>query len=315
MHHILHLAGDSRPLCPIGLGTAGILRWHDGSVADVLGTFLDCGGQVVDTARIYGYPRVGASEEALGLWLAQSGRRQDVLLMSKGGHPHVHSMHRPRMRQKDMASDLEESLRALRTDCIDVYFYHRDDESQTVGELLECMEDFRREGKIRFYGCSNWSVERMRAADEYAREHGCAGFIGNEALYNIASDHMKPLPDDTMRKADGAMRAYHACAAGNILMPYSALCEGYFHQVAKGGVLSALALSRSPYDTPENRRLAQRIHHVQEKRGATVTQVLAGFYLAQPLPMLPLFGCGSPAHVRDLMGALELPFAPEDFHD
>ena len=71
-------------------------------------------------------------------------------------------MHKTRVTAENMRRDLELSLKTLRTDYIDIYFYHRDNEEIPAGDLVEIMEEFRKEGKIRFYGCSNWSTERMK---------------------------------------------------------------------------------------------------------------------------------------------------------
>ena len=65
-------------------------------------------------------------------------------------------MHISRLSREEMTADLDSSLEKLGVDCVDIYFYHRDDLNRTVEELVETMEDFRRAGKIRYYGCSNW---------------------------------------------------------------------------------------------------------------------------------------------------------------
>ena len=71
---------------------------------------------------------------------------------------------------------------------MDVYFYHRDDESRTVEELIETMEDFRRAGKVCYYACSNWSAARMKEADAYCAKMGYRGFVADQAMFNSASD-------------------------------------------------------------------------------------------------------------------------------
>ena len=149
---------------PLGLGTVNAgLAW-DGADADrIFDTFLDMGGSLIDTAHVYSdwvKPERARSERAIGDWLQRSGKRNHIVLVTKGGHPDMTSehpdMHISRMKKEDMRSDLESSLRQLRTDHIDIYFYHRDDVNQPVEELVEVMEEFRRQGKIRYYGCSNW---------------------------------------------------------------------------------------------------------------------------------------------------------------
>src|SRR5699024_12110695 len=77
----------------------------------------------------------------------------DSSITSPDGHSGLHAF--PTRRSSDL-------LKTLRTDYIDLYFYHRDNEDIPAGEQIEIMENFRREGKIRYYGCSNWSTERMK---------------------------------------------------------------------------------------------------------------------------------------------------------
>ena len=312
MKHTLILPGTGLSVSPFGLGcTRAGSAWTGDRADRLLDFFLDHGGNVIDTARIYGFPDIGASEATLGEWLHRRGRRHEVVLMTKGGHPEVSAMHVSRMRPEDMEADLTASLRALRTDYVDVYFYHRDDTQQPVGALLERMEDFRRAGRIRFYACSNWSTRRMREADNYARAHGLTGFVGNECLYNLGSDGAGPLMDDTLIRADGEMLAYHQGGTQNTMMPYSGLCEGFFHGLESAAVSDRV--KRSPYYTPINLRMAERIAALRKKYAATTSQVLAGFFFTRVCPMLPLFGCSLEEHLAELIAAVDIPFTPEDY--
>ena len=74
--------------------------------------------------------------------------------------PKEPDMFASRCSREEMVSDINASLKQLRTDYIDLYFYHRDDKRMTVEEEIETMESFVKEGKIRYYGCSNWTVDR-----------------------------------------------------------------------------------------------------------------------------------------------------------
>ena len=314
MKHTLILPGTGLSVSPFGLGCTRAGSAWTGERADrLLDYFVDMGGNVIDTARIYGLPDIGASEATLGGWLHRRGRRSDIVLMTKGGHPEVSSMHVSRMSRRDMELDLAASLRALRTDYVDIYFYHRDDEDQSVGELLECMEDFRRAGHIRFYACSNWSTRRMREADAYARAHGLTGFVGNECLYNLGSSGAGPLHDDTLVRADADMLAFHQGGTHNTMMPYSGLCEGFFHRLESSPSVQDARLTGSPYHTPANLRLAGRVALLREKYAATTSQVLAGFFFTSAVPMLPLFGCSSESHLAELLAAVDIPFTAQDY--
>lgn len=297
------LRGTDLSLSPIALGTvkAGI-AWSGREADALLDAYLDMGGNVLDTARVYTPPKEGCGEQVLGQWLRHSGKRRQVVLVSKGGHPKLDSMTVPRMDRASMTADLEDSLRALGVDEIDLYLYHRDDPATPAGELVEQMEEFRRAGKIRWYGCSNWTTPRMEEAAAYARAHGLAGFVANECLYNVGVRHMGPLTDKTMVAADEAMLAYHR-AAGMGMLAYCGLCSGYFHRLAAEG---PEAVRGKKYDTPGNRRVAERLNAVCRDYGVTLSQAELAFLLAQPFDTVALAGVSRAEQLTDLMGAMAL---------
>lgn len=303
---------------PLGLGTVNAgLAW-DGPDADrIFDTFVSLGGNLIDTAHVYSdwvKPEKARSERVVGDWLARSGKRNHVVLVTKGGHPDMTvenpDTHRSRMRRADMVSDLDSSLKQLRTEYIDLYFYHRDDLEQPVEELIEVMEDFRRAGKIRYYGCSNWTTERMQAADRYCAEKGYRGFAANQALYNLGYRYMNPLPDDTLVYADEQMQQYHLENPCNLLMPYMGVCSGFFHKYAKGG---QDAVKDSPYCTPGNIKMAERVKELCEKYHATVSQVVLGFFGQTEFDCAPLYGPKDAAQIEEAMKAFEIPFTREDY--
>lgn len=303
---------------PLGLGTVNAgLAW-DGADADrIFDTFLDMGGSLIDTAHVYSdwvKPERARSERAIGDWLQRSGKKNHIVLVTKGGHPDMTSEHPDthisRMKKEDMGSDLESSLRQLRTDHIDIYFYHRDDVNQPVEELVEVMEEFRRQGKIRYYGCSNWTTSRMKAADRYCREKGYRGFIANQALLNLGYKYMNPLDDDTLVYADSQMQQYHRENKDNLLMPYMGVCSGFFHKYAAGG---ADAVKGSPYYTEGNLKTAERVKELCEKYNATVTQAVLGFFGQQDFDCAPLYGPKNAEQVREAMKTFEIPFCRDDY--
>lgn len=307
MNRTLHLAALGMEASAIAFGTVRSGRsWFDSDADRMLGTYLEEGGNVIDTARVYIPPEPGCGEQIIGSWLHRSHRRQEIILMTKGGHPPLDDMHRSRLSPADMRADLEESLAALRTDWVDVYFYHRDDPSIPVEELLETMEQFVREGKIRSYACSNWTLPRMQAAEAYARDHGLQGFIGNQAMYNIGTTAMRAPADDTMVAADSDMLRYHG-SSPCLLMPYSSLCNGYFHRLAA----SPAQVQGNKYDTPGNHRIFAHLRALCDRHGCTMTQAVLGYLLTQPTPMLPLCGASRPEQIRDMMGTRFLPLTAE----
>lgn len=303
---------------PFGLGTADAgVAWKEEDVGRIIGTYLELGGNVIDTAHVYSDwvpPEIARSERIIGDWLAETGKRNEIVLVTKGGHPSMlggnPDMHKSRMRKEDMIKDLDSSLAKLRTDWIDIYFYHRDDLAIPVEETVEVMEDFVRQGKIRYYGCSNWTPERMKAADTYCREKGYRGFIADQMLFNYGTKYMNPMEDDTLCVMDDKVYAYHRENRGNLAMPYMGICSGFFHNYEKKG---ADAVKESPYYTEGNRQAAGRLKMLKEKYGADTTQILLGFFTVQDFPCLPLYGTGKPERLKDAAKAFSIAFEKEDF--
>jgi aryl-alcohol dehydrogenase-like predicted oxidoreductase len=209
-----------------------------------------------------------------------------------------------------MIYDLDQSLKQLSVDFIDIYFYHRDNTDLPAGELVEIMQDFVESGKIRYYGCSNWSAERIIEADNYAKAKGYRGFVANQMLFNIGSKYMKPFPDDTMISMDDKMYSYHTNNPQNLAMPYFGVCSGFFHRAEKEELA---ALSNSPYYTTQNIELIGRIKTLREKYNASISQIVLGFFYTQAFSIAPLYGPYDVPQLIDAMKVMDIPFDPDDF--
>jgi aryl-alcohol dehydrogenase-like predicted oxidoreductase len=305
-------------LYPIGLGTVGAGVHWDGADADrIFDTYLDLGGNVVDSARIYSDwipPEIGRSERVLGDWIQRSGKRDRFVLITKGGHPvfrkPTDDLHLSRMTPSDMRHDIELSLKTLRVDTIDIYFYHRDNKLQTVEEEIETMEQFKKEGKIRYYGCSNWDSSRICEADNYCVRKGYRGFVADQALLNLGLKYIDHMPDDTLVAITGDLHRYHEHNLRNLAMPYMGVASGFFHIFAAKG---EDGVKSNPYYTPGNVKMALRCTELMKKYNASISQVVLGFFQHQPFPCVPLYGPENAEQLKDAMGAVEIDFEEADF--
>lgn len=303
---------------PIGLGCVNAgLKW-DGEEADRLfDTFYEMGGTLYDTARVYSDwipPERGRSERVIGDWLKRSGKRNHIVICTKGGHPDMTvpspDLHKNRVSPQEMKFDVEESLRTLGTDYIDLYLYHRDDENLPVEELIDSMEKFVKEGKIRYYGCSNWSTERMEAADKYCRENGLRGFAANQALYNVGEAAMNPPKDDTLKRMDEEMRRYHECNLSNLAMPYMSSCSGFFQKLLLKG---ENAVSESEYYTDGNIHMFEKLKRIMAQYECSITQAVLGFFTVQNFTCLPLYGPRNAEDIKEAIDTFSIPFKKEDY--
>lgn len=303
---------------PLGLGCVNAgLAWKGSDAAYLFDAFLDMGGSVYDTARVYSdwIPgEAGRSEQVVGEWLNNSKKRNHIVLMSKGGHPDMTKpapdMYKSRMSPEDMRHDLELSLKALHTEWLDVYFYHRDNPDMAVEELIETMECFVKEGKIRYYACSNWSAERIKSADDYSKKHQCRGFIANEVLYNLGTKNMKPPSDDSLQSMNEEMHRYHVSNPGNLAIPYTGICGGFFSKLIEQGTE---AVKDSPYYTKENVELAEVVRALALEYSVTPLQVVLGFFKTREFNCLPLYSPRNAENLKEAFGAFDIPFTKEDY--
>ena len=298
-------------LAPLGLGCVNAgLKWDNTQADALFDAYYEAGGNLYDTARVYSdwvKPERGRSERVIGDWLKRSGKRNHVVICTKGGHPDMTvpcpDLHKNRVSPEEMRKDLEASLKTLGTDYIDIYIYHRDDETLSVSVLIDTMEEFVKEGKIRYYGCSNWSTARMKEADAYCREKKLRGFSVNQALYNVGEEAMNPPADDTLKRMDKEMRKYHIENPKNLAMPYMCNCSGFFHKLLKGGIE---AVTDSEYNTPGNLAVFEKLKADMEQYNCTMTQAVLGFFTGLPFACLPLYGPRNKEDIREALKTFEI---------
>lgn len=282
-----------------------------GSVIDqetsfaLLDTFYEAGGNFFDTANVYANWIAGtrsASEKTLGAWVRSRGLRDLVVIATKGAHPDLSSMHIPRVSPAEITSDLEDSLRNLQVEQIDLYWLHRDDPRRPVIEILETLQSQVAAGKIRYYGCSNWTPARIAEAQAAAQEAGLDGFAADQPMWSLASVDQAALSDPTIVSMDGGLWQWHA-KSGMACIPFSAQANGYFHKVERGALDKITPNQQRMYGTPDNAARAARIQALKAVTGLSTTQVILGYLLAQPFPTIPIVGPHHMQHMNDTLTA------------
>lgn len=282
----------------------------------LLDAFLAAGGNFIDTARIYAdwipsAPR-SASEKTIGAWLTAGRRRGHVILATKGGHPDLAAMHRPRLARRDLEQDVNASLRDLQTDVIDLFWLHRDDPARPVGDILESLNGLQRAGKIRYFGCSNWRAPRLREAQAYAQAHGLAGLAANQPQWSLATPNRAGLSDpDRLVVFDAGAYAYHR-SAGLAVVPWSAQGQGYFDKLDRLGAAGLAEADRRKYHSPANEALYPKVKALAERHRTTVGAIALGYLLAQPFPVYPVIGPRTPEQLQSSLAALSVALTGDD---
>jgi 1-deoxyxylulose-5-phosphate synthase len=303
----IKIAQIEKPLSVIGLGTASAVftPGNYSIAAELLDRFLAAGGNCVDTAHIYGF---GDSEKTLGKWFHETGRRNEVLLVTKGCHPAVNredifgSPWVGRVTPEAIRADLSESLERLQTEVIDLYLLHRDDESVAVGALIEALNQEQTRGRIRAFGASNWRVERIAEANRYAAQHGLNGFALSSPSLSLAHPKQMLFPGTLF--ADEVTRAWHR-AQQLPLLAWSSLANGFMSGKFKPGEAVDSDVAKVYY-TDENFERLKRAQKLAAAKNATVAQIGLAFVLQQAFPVIALVGPTKVSNLDDALGALDI---------
>lgn len=275
-----------KSISPLIMGCAFPAMLAGENVNDLLDEVYACGINTFDTAENY-----GLSEVSLGNWIASRHLRDQVVIISKCCHPYGS----PRVSPDCITADLEQSLHRLQTDFIDIYLLHRDDESQPVGPIVETLNRYHKEGKIGAFGGSNWTHQRIEAANAYAKEHNLVPFTVSSPNFGLANQ-LGPIWGPGCVTISGAdnmeARAYYTQHQIPTIA-YSSLGRGMLtgrvHSNDIEGAKSILdEFAILGYCYEENFQRLARVEELAHKKGYTVPQIALAWLLHQNFPVAPV---------------------------
>lgn len=273
------LAGLDKPVSRLVLGVMGGGA-HGVAMAD---EFFAQGGNCFDTGYIYGG---GATDRNLGAWIKLRGVREKVVILAKGAHT-------PHCNPKALSKQLLETLDRLQTDHTDLYVMHRDNPDVPVGEFVDVLNEHVKAGRIRLFGGSNWTMERLDAANAYAKSKGLQGFgvVSN----NFSLARMVEAPwDGCLACSEPAWRPWLEKTKCPVFS-WSSQGRGFF---ARGNPedRSENDLVRCWYADDNFKRLA-RARELAAKRGVEAVNIALAYVLRQPFETWALVG---PANMKEL---------------
>ena len=181
-----NVPGVDKPISRIVQGTIQVNMKDEAEGFALLDAVWEQGCTAFDTAHIYGG---GANDRFLGKWIRERGIRDKVVVLAKGAHQNGD---RKRVTPYDIGSDLHDTLARMKTDYVDLYVLHRDDPDVPVGPIVETLNQYVREGKIKAFGGSNWTYERLAEANEYARANNLIPFACSSPNYSLAEQKQEP---------------------------------------------------------------------------------------------------------------------------
>jgi aryl-alcohol dehydrogenase-like predicted oxidoreductase len=309
----IQITGTDLSVSPICLGTVEFgANIPEAQAFALLDAFVAAGGNFIDSALVYSDwhpgPR-GSAEKTIGRWLTQRGNRDQIVLATKGAHPELKTMHVSRLAPEDISGDVDKSLTNLQTDRIDLYWLHRDDVKRPVSEILDTLQNRVEAGKIRYYGCSNWTIERIAEAQAYAKQRGILGFAANQPMWSLAKINFEKVGDQTTVALDDEGIAFHR-RTGMPVNPYSSQAHGFFTKLDAGKDLTKG--DAAVYGGESNLRRLERVRELAQKYQTTVGAVALSYLCSQPFVTVPIVGCKRLDHLHDSLEAANVLLTPEE---
>ena len=272
----------------------------------LLDAIFDLGGTTFDTAQSY---LQGDAERLLGRWMAARGNHDRVLVLTKGCH---HTIDRQRVSTYDLTADLHDSLARLGVERIDLYLLHRDDPTVPVEELIGALNAHIDAGKIAAIGASNWTIERIQAANLYAREHGMEPFVASSPNYSLANQIESPWANTVSISGpeNSAARAWYRTTRMPIFA-WSSLAHGFlsghFCSNRRGEPQSDFERSvLQTYGSDDNFERLHRAEILAEEKSVSVPQIALAFILEQQLDVYAITASNSPEEFAANAAALDI---------
>ena len=268
----------------------------------ILRQALDAGINFFDTANAYAG---GASEEVLGRFLKASTRREAVVIATK-----VHGVMRDEpngrgLSRKAIVYEVDQSLRRLQTDYVDLYQIHRWDYETPIEETLEALHDLVKAGKVRYIGASSMFAWQFAKALYLSNLRGWTRFVSMQNHYNLLyrEEEREMIP---------------LCKSESIaLIPYSPLARGLLarpwkSEITKRSETDQYAKKLYSQTEEADQKVVDRLCHIAEQRGLPPAQLAIAWLLSKSAVTAPIVGASKPHHLHDALAALSLHLAPEE---
>ena len=293
---------------PLAFG-CNVFGWTVDEVTSfsLLDAWVDAGFNFLDTADIYsswvrGHTG-GESETLIGKWLRKSGKRSQVVLATKVGKPM--GPERTGLAPAYIRQAVEDSLRRLQTDSIDLYQSHDDDASTPMADTLGAYGDLIKAGKVRAIGASNFTAPRLALALQTSEQHSLPRYESLQPLYNlydraVFEDELAPL---CIKEGIGVINFY-ALAAGFLTGKYRTADDASKSQRGKNTV--------AKYLNPRGLKILAALDDVANRCHASPAQVALAWQIARPGITAPIASATSLAQLAELVAAARLELTAAD---
>ncbi len=292
------------PLC-FGGNVFGWTADHHESFA-LMDAYVGLGGNFIDTSDAYSHwipgNTGGDSERIMGAWLADRGRRADLIIATKVAKLPA----RAGLAPDNIRAALDDSLERLGTDYIDLYYAHEDDETVPMLDYLQAFDELVQAGTVRHIAASNFTPARLAEALRLQREHGLAPFVAVQDLYNLVErtkyeQHLQPVVEEF----------------GLSFLPYYALAKGFLSGKYRPGVEvdSMRAKGAVVYLDERGERVLAALDRAAAAHDCPVSAVALAWLLTRPGVAAPLASARTPEQLADLVPMATLTLSAEEIAD
>jgi aryl-alcohol dehydrogenase-like predicted oxidoreductase len=263
---------------------------------------LDRGINFFDTANVYSS---GASEEVLGRFLKANVRREAVVLATKVQGVMRDEPNGRGLSRKSIFHELDESLRRLQTDYVDLYQIHRWDYETPIEETLEALHDLVKSGKVRYIGASSMFAWQFTKALYLADLHGWTRFVSMQNHYNLLYREEEREMIALCRSEGIGVIPWSPLARGRLARPWQTGCTKRYETDQFG---------KEMYSKTEeaDQKIVDRLGQLSERRGVPLAQLALAWLLSKPGITAPIVGASKPHHLEDAVTALALRLTPEE---
>jgi len=270
----------------------------------ILDAFVDHGLNFIDTADVYsawidGHVG-GESETIIGKWFRESGKRDKIVLATKVGMLGT----RAGLSAANIEAAVNDSLRRLKTDYIDVYFSHIDDAATPLDETLGAYQKLVKAGKVRVIGASNYTGERVAEALAVSKEAGLPAYQVLQPEYNLYNREGYETDIEPVAQAHKlAVVTYFSLASGFLSGKYRSKADT--EQAARGSRVEK-------YMNDRGFRIVDALVDVARRNDTTPATVALAWIIARPSVTAPIASATSVAQLESLAAATRLALPPED---
>ena len=261
--------------------------------------FFERGGNAFDTSYVYGG---GVPEQLLGRWIAQRGIRSDVAVIVKGAHT-------PFCTPEFLDEQFRTSLERLDTDYADIYLMHRDNPRIPVSEFVDVLNEHHRAGRIKAFGGSNWTLERLQEANAYAEKKDLQKFTCVSNNFSLAR-MVSPVWDGCISATEPAFTQWLA-ESGTTLLAWSSQARGFFTDRAHPDNHEDTELVRCWY-SDDNFQRRERAIELARRKGVEPINIALAYVLCQPFPAFALIGPRVISETVSSLRGISVTLTPEE---